>query len=52
VKEYELYLPLRYNDGSPVEDREIRRVGELLLHQFGGVTFSPSRIKGAGRPQT
>jgi hypothetical protein len=46
VKEYELYLPLRYNDGSPVEDLKIKEVGELLLQQFGGFTFFPQPNQG------
>lgn len=49
MKEYELYLPLRYNDGTPVEPRKIERVGERLLEQFGGVTFFPQPNEGAWR---
>jgi hypothetical protein len=41
VKEYEIYVPLRYNDGSPIEARKIANVGERLLGYFHGVTFFP-----------
>ncbi|HEX4589714.1 MAG TPA: hypothetical protein VH120_07280 [Gemmataceae bacterium] len=46
MKEYELYLPLTYNDGSPVEDAKIERVGEQLQEEFGGVTFFPQPNQG------
>jgi hypothetical protein len=49
VREYELYVPLSYNDGSPVEDVKIEAIGERLLDKFGGVTFFPQRNKGAWR---
>ena len=46
MKEYELFVPLRYNDGSPVEPEKIERLGERLLEQFGGVTFFPQPNQG------
>ena len=46
MKEYELYIPLTYNDGSPVEPRKIERIGELLLKRFDGVTFFPQSNEG------
>jgi hypothetical protein len=46
VKEYDLYLPLTYNDGSPIEPRLIERIGKKLLTQFGGVTFFPQPNEG------
>lgn len=46
MKEYELFVPLCYNDGSPVEPRKIERIGERLLEQFGGVTFFPQPNQG------
>jgi hypothetical protein len=49
VKEYELYVPLTYNDGSPVEPRKIDRIGERLLERFGGCTFFPQRNQGMWR---
>ncbi|MEX0702443.1 MAG: hypothetical protein WD069_10145 [Planctomycetales bacterium] len=47
MKEYELFVPLRYNDGSTVESRKIERIGERLLDQFGGVTFFPQPNEGS-----
>jgi hypothetical protein len=49
VKEYELYVPLAYNDGSPVEPRKIDWIGERLLERFGGCTFFPQRNEGMWR---
>jgi len=49
VKEYELYLPVTYNDGSPVEEKLIDKVGELLLDEFDGVTFFPQKNEGSWR---
>jgi hypothetical protein len=46
VKEYELYVPLFYNSGSPIEMKKIEAIGERLLDQFGGVTFFPQRNEG------
>jgi hypothetical protein len=46
VKEYELYVPLFLNDGTPVSDEFIERLGERLLDQFGGCTFFPQPNKG------
>ncbi|MFL5243998.1 MAG: hypothetical protein ACJ8FY_17995 [Gemmataceae bacterium] len=46
MKEYEIYVPVSYNDGSPVEDAKIDRIGERLLDQFGGVTFFPQPNRG------
>jgi hypothetical protein len=47
VREYELYVPLHYNEGSPIEDEKIQVIGESLLEKFGGVTFFPQRNRGA-----
>ena len=46
MKEYELYVPLFLNDGTPVPDEFIDRLGERLLDQFGGCTFFPQPNKG------
>jgi hypothetical protein len=34
VKEYDLYIPLTYNDGSPVESRKLLRLRNRLLRQL------------------
>jgi hypothetical protein len=49
VKEYELYLPLRLNDGRAVDAKTIERIGEDLLDEFGGVTFFPQPNEGRWR---
>lgn len=46
MKEYELYVPVNYNDGTPVEDSFIDEIGETLLAQFNGVTMFPQRNEG------
>ena len=46
MKEYELYVPLNYNDGSPIQPEKIERIGQRLLEQFGGCTFFPQPNKG------
>jgi len=39
-------LPLRYNDGGPVEAGKFQEVQKRLLKQFGGVTFFPQPNEG------
>ena len=41
VKEYDLYVPLFLNDGTPVSDEFIDQLGQKLLQRFGGCTFFP-----------
>ncbi len=49
MKEYDLYVPLTYNDGTPVEAKTIERIGQRLLERFGGVTFFPQPNEGLWR---
>jgi hypothetical protein len=46
VKEYDIYVPLTYNDGQPIERRKLVRLRERLLAQFGGLTFFPQHNDG------
>lgn len=41
VKEYELYVPLTYNDGTVIEPEKLVEIRERLLEQFGNLTFIP-----------
>ena len=45
-RRYEILLPTRYNDGSPVEDEKVRLVVQELRDQFGGLTFYPEQLRG------
>jgi hypothetical protein len=46
VKEYDLFIPLKYNDGSPVEARIFHELQQVLVAQFGGLTFFPQPNQG------
>jgi hypothetical protein len=49
VKEYDVFLPLDYNDGSPVEPEKFEEVKQRLLERFEGVTYFPQANEGAWR---
>ena len=49
MKEYDLFIPLNYNDGSPVETRKFQALQQRLLDRFGGVTFFPQPNEGLWR---
>jgi hypothetical protein len=46
VKEYDLFIPLYYNDGRPVEPQQFQALQQQLLDQFGGLTFFPQPNEG------
>jgi hypothetical protein len=46
VKEYDIFVPLRYNDGTPVEPRKFQDLQVRLLEYFNGFTFSPQPREG------
>ena len=46
MKEYDLFVPLYYNDGRPVEPRKFQDLQTQLLGQFGGLTFFPQPNQG------
>jgi len=46
VREYDIYVPLYYNDGSPIEPRKFEFLQARLLEFFGGLTFFPQPNKG------
>ncbi len=41
MKEYDLFVPLYYNDGRSVEPQKFQVLQQQLLGQFGGLTFFP-----------
>jgi hypothetical protein len=46
VKEYDIFVPLFYNDGAPVEPGKFQRLQAELLEQFDGLTFFPQPNEG------
>lgn len=46
ILRYEILLPLKYNDGSPVEYRKIQLTKQELVDRFGAVTMEPQSILG------
>jgi hypothetical protein len=49
VKEYDIFVPLFYNDGEPIEARKFQRLQAQLLHHFEGLTFFPQPNEGFWR---
>ena len=47
MKEYDVFVPLRYNDGSPVEPVKLQILHARLLEFFNGVTFFPQATQGS-----
>jgi hypothetical protein len=45
--EYDVYLPLHYNDGTPIEAEKISDLKHRLSERFGGLTFFPQRNEGS-----
>jgi hypothetical protein len=43
---YEILLPTRYNDGSPVESDKFDDVLQEISERFGGVSFFPETLRG------
>jgi hypothetical protein len=40
MKKYEIYLPLKYNDGREIEAEKIKKIREELIAAFGALTVS------------
>ena len=38
---YEIYLPLNYNDGNPIEEEKYSLTRGELIDRFGGLTSTP-----------
>jgi hypothetical protein len=46
VREYDIFVPLLYNDGTPVEAKVFQTLQSWLLKEFDGLTFFPQPNKG------
>jgi hypothetical protein len=46
MREYELYVPLHYNDGRPIEPEKLTRLKRQLVEEFGGLTHFPQENEG------
>ncbi len=45
-KRYETLLPLKYNDGRPVDQDLFEQTREELVAQFGSISIQPNVIRG------
>ena len=46
MKEYDIFIPLFYNDGSPIESRKFQQLQSRLLSEFDGLTYFPQPNEG------
>ena len=46
MKEYDLFVPLYYNDGRQIEAQKFQDLQQQLLDRFGGLTFFPQPNEG------
>jgi hypothetical protein len=46
MREYEIYVPLTYNDGRLVEDAKLKELKRRLADEFGGLTHFPQENEG------
>jgi hypothetical protein len=49
MRRYEIYLPLNYNDGKPIESKKITAICDDLALAFGAITVSPLSAPHQGR---
>jgi hypothetical protein len=49
MKEYEIYLPARHNDGTAVDGTKLQGIKDALVKAFGGYTHIDHRSEGAWR---
>lgn len=40
MTKYDVYVPLKHNDGTEIEDVKINQIGDELVAMFGAVTVS------------
>lgn len=46
MKEYDLFVPLHFNDGKRIPDAKIASLKQRLVERFGGVTHFPQTNEG------
>ena len=46
MKEYDLYIPLCFNDGRPIPKKNLTALKKSLVEQFGGLTNFPQSNEG------
>ena len=46
MKEYDIFVPLFYNDGSPIEPAKFQELQRGLLERFEGLTYFPQANQG------
>jgi len=49
MREFEIYLPMTMNNGTPVDGAEIQGIKDKLAKAFGGYTHLNHRSEGAWR---
>jgi len=40
MREYKIYLPLKYNDGQDIDEDKLREIKAELVEAFGAITVS------------
>ena len=46
MKEYDIFIPLFYNNGSPIEPAKFQELQAGLLERFEGLTYFPQANQG------
>lgn len=49
MREYRIYLPLKYNDGTTIEEDKFRNIKTALVDKFGAITVSSLTAPYQGR---
>lgn len=46
MKEYDIYVPLHNNDGTPIDPAKLPALKKRLVEHFGGLTHFPQENEG------
>ena len=49
MRELEIFLPMKRNDGTPIGAGEVQHIKDTVLKAFGGYTHLDHRFEGAWR---